>query len=95
MAVVKVERKQNIVDVCLQVYGTTQLLFKFAKDNNLQIDSDISTGQELTYDDTLGDLIVKEKTERLGFLMINPINPEIQVTEGIGAWIIESTFEVQ
>lgn len=94
MAVIKVERKQNIVDVCLQVYGTTQLLFQFAKDNGLNIDSDITTGQELTYNETLGDLLVKEKIERKSLIMINPINPAIQITEGIGVWKIGSTFIV-
>lgn len=95
MKTITVNRKQNIVDVCLQVYGTTQLLFKFADDNSLEIDSDISAGDELVYDETLGDKLVIEKIQRQDLRMINPLNPEILVTEGIGAWIIESTFEVQ
>lgn len=95
MKTIVVDRKQNLVDVCLQVYGTTQLLYQFAQDNGLEIDSDISMGDQLVYDETLGDKLVIEETQKRGLVMINPINPEMLVTEGIGAWIIESTFEVQ
>lgn len=94
MKTITVSRKQNIVDVCLQVYGTTQLLFQLAKDNGLSIDSDISTGQTLVYDETLGDKLVLEQVQRRNLIMINPINPAIAITQGIGVWKIGSTFVV-
>ena len=91
MASFTVEKKQNLIDICLQVYGTTQLLFKLAKDNNLQIDSDINAGDVLEYDETQGDRAIVAKATTNG---TNFINPGF-TTEGVGYWIIEDTFTVQ
>lgn len=97
MAEYAITSNQNIVDACLQVYGTTELLFTFAKENGLKIDSDVSLGQILTYDETLStrDKSVLEQIAKKGLVMNNQINPDIAITEGIGVWIVESTFEVQ
>lgn len=96
MTIYKVNTKQNIVDVCLQVYGTTELLFAFAKANDLDIDSDIEIGQTLVYDETLStrDKSVLEQISKKTLIMNNQLNPNIAITEGIGVWIIESTFEI-
>ena len=70
-------------------------LFYFTKTNGLNIDSDVNYGDILYYDSTLGDLIVKNKIQRDGLKLINPDSPDLVVLNGIGAWIIESTFIVQ
>lgn len=67
-----VTKKQNILDICIQVYGTTQLLFKFAKDNGLKVDGDISKGDVLVYDESLSVLNVTEAIQRRAYDIINP-----------------------
>ena len=69
---IKVNKNQNLMDICLQVYGTTQQLFKLAKDNNLSIDSSISIGDYLTYDDDYGNTLVLEIIVSNNLSMINP-----------------------
>lgn len=68
----------------MQIYGTTQLLWQLANDNNLAIDDDINTGDVLTFDPSLGDLEVKEKIARFGLRMSNPV--DIQVLAPTAIW---------
>lgn len=48
------ENGQSLIDVCLNTYGTTDLLYKLLQDNGI---SDINytpySGQPFTYDDSL------------------------------------------
>lgn len=48
MSVVIVRSNQDIYDVCLQEYGTLELLGKLITDNTLNFKGDISQGQSLT-----------------------------------------------
>ena len=59
-----ITRKQSLLDACIQVYGTSKLLFQFAKDNSLQIDSEVNIGDNLIYDDSLGIPKMKKKLSR-------------------------------
>lgn len=85
-----VNSKQELTDVCLQVYGTTQELFKLATDNDLEIDSDISQGDILEYDTEFGNFKVLEKIEANNLKMVNTREPI--PTTGIGFMEIENDF---
>lgn len=54
----KVKQGQTLQDVALQVYGTSQLVYKLAKENGLRVDDDITTGQILHYEEGAGDKII-------------------------------------
>lgn len=71
MADFVVNKRQSLIDICLEVYGTTQQLFTLAKDNSLNIDSDVSPGDVLTFDVSLGNLEIVEKIEAQGLKMVN------------------------
>lgn len=79
---ITVNKKQNLLDICLQVYGTTQKMFYFAAQNGISPDSDIEIGQELTFDNT-GDLEVLNRIQRGGLDMVNPIGDSQQDLENI------------
>jgi hypothetical protein len=68
----KIDKKQTLLDACIQVYGTAQLLYKFAKDNSLNIDSLVNIGDSLIYDDTLGDEDLKFKIAGNNNIINNP-----------------------
>ena len=38
---------QNILDICIQEYGSVEALVQLAIDNDLRIDADLTAGQEL------------------------------------------------
>lgn len=87
MAEFLIAKKQNLLDVCLQVYGTTQQLFKLAKDNNISIDDDVEIGDILIFDETIGDQRVLTRIQRDVLNMINPVEgqtPTDQWTDGLG-----------
>lgn len=44
---------QSIWDVCLQTYGTIDMINQLLSDNDIDIDVEITTGMEFTWDDTL------------------------------------------
>ena len=51
-----VRSNQDIYDICLQVYGTLELLGKLIKDNNLPFSGEISQGDILLIDsDVIGN----------------------------------------
>lgn len=88
MAVFTVDKSQNILDICLQLYGSTQYLFQLCRDNNLSIDGDVSIGDELYFDETQGELKILNKIKRTGVDMINPAAGQSTtidiVTDGLG-----------
>ena len=57
-----VKENQNIIDVCLQNYGSLESLFDLANDNSLSLNADLVVGQELTIDDAL---VLEEKAEEI------------------------------
>lgn len=72
MANFTVNRAQNIMDICLQLYGSMDYYVQFCNDNNLTIDGGVNIGDVLTYDDTLGVPKVLNKLERLSINLVNP-----------------------
>lgn len=87
MAEFTIAKKQNLVDVCLQVYGTTQQLFKLATDNGLSIDDDVEIGDVLTFDESIGDLRILTRIQRDNLSMINPVVGQTSTeiwTDGVG-----------
>lgn len=52
MKKVTVLEGQNILDICLQEYGSVEGLVQLAKDNNMRVDADLYTGQVLLIDET-------------------------------------------
>lgn len=91
---IKVDKKQSLIDICLQVLGTTQQLFNFAKENGLNIDSDVLPGTILTYDDSLRDIRAVKRIISGNLSIINPFVAEIPEPDGVGFWIIEDTFVI-
>ena len=79
------------MDACIQVYGTAQLLFKIAKDNDLQIDSAISIGDELTYDESLGIPQMKKALTQRGLMVGN--EGDLPVLTGFDDYFLPSIFE--
>lgn len=69
--VYKISSKQTLLDVCLQVYGTSTLLYTLAKDNGLQIDSSVDIGDQLEYDKNKGIPRMKNEVVRKGYDIIN------------------------
>jgi len=55
-----VQHKQTLFDVALQVYGSTDYVNKLANDNNKQIDEDLTTGEIMLYDSSIGDSLIKK-----------------------------------
>lgn len=78
-----VTRLQTLYDVAIQVYGSTQYLFKLATDNGLQIDSNILVGDVLQYDTTVGDNRVKNRISQNNLIIVNPSPIANAIT---GAW---------
>lgn len=73
----EVTSKQNLVDVCLQLYGSTQQMFQLCKDNGLQIDDDVQIGDTLVFDETLRFFNVTLKIDQFDLKMINPTDTNI------------------
>jgi len=95
MAEYRVNSKQSLVDLSIQLYGSTEYLYKLASENGLQIDSDISPGTVLVYDDSIGDLIVKNNISINSTTIKNPPQEDLQPEgEGIGFWVVGDTFTV-
>ena len=52
MRTIKVNQGQNLLDIALQEYGSTEALVDLVFDNNLEIDSVLAGGDELLIDDS-------------------------------------------
>jgi len=68
---ITVTREQNIVDLCLQVYGTLERLYMFATDNNRDIDSDVQKGEVLKYDQSLAVTEIVNKINEESYIINN------------------------
>lgn len=73
MREITVQKKQSLYDMCLQLYGSTDYLSKLAADSGVRIDVNILPGQTLVYDETIGDLRIRNKSVRGSLVMVNPI----------------------
>lgn len=52
-AVYNVRENQSLIDVAMQVYGTTDYLVKLCQNNALTLDSDLVSNQAIIYDAAL------------------------------------------
>ena len=55
MSTYTVRYGQSLIDIAIQVYGTVEAMFDLCLDNDLEFDSNVSTGQLLVIRDTLPD----------------------------------------
>ncbi len=55
MSVYTVRPGQSLIDVAIQVYGSLEAMFDLCLDNQLEMDDDLATGQELLIRDVLPD----------------------------------------
>lgn len=55
MSILIVSKGQCMIDIAIQAYGDIATLFDLAKDNNLEVDDDLTPGQVLQIRDTLPD----------------------------------------
>lgn len=51
MKTITIHSGQNILDICLQEYGSVEALMQLARDNNMSIDAELQAGQELLIDE--------------------------------------------
>lgn len=70
--IIVASKKQSLRDLCIQVYGDTQHLFVFAKDNGLAIDSEVERSTELYYNDSIGNKKIVENIKKNNLNVINP-----------------------
>jgi hypothetical protein len=90
----KVSDGQNLLDICLQYYGSIEALPDLCDANKLNMDSVLTTGQVLLLDDALvrDQEVVNYYAEVLGNYQVN--TGDDQGAEGIGYWTIEQDFVV-
>lgn len=52
--------RQNVYDLALQLYGTTQMAFKLSQDNGLPLDGDdVPANTSIMYDDSIGAPVIR------------------------------------
>ena len=68
---ITVRANQDIFDVCLQEYGTLELLNQLISDNDLNFDGEITQGQVLKIDET-----VSANKDVKDFFELNKKNPQ-------------------
>ena len=75
---------QNIFDVCLQGYGDLEKLFDLIVDNNVTVNTDFSSGQDVIIDYTEGNIQVKEFIKVNNIILKNrTYDNEIQTTPSL------------
>lgn len=78
-----VENGQDIFDVCIQQYGTLDLLDQFLEENNLSINDFLIIGQELTINnENVGNLRVKNSYQNTNFVVMNADEDALATTVG-------------
>ena len=83
MSTIIVRNGQDIFDVCLQEYGTLDLLDQFLSDNDLSINDNLVIGQELTINkENVGNLRVKNSFENANFVVMNADEETLATTVG-------------
>lgn len=94
MRPIAVETNQNILDVCLQVYGTLDALFDLALENNMGITDDIQAGQTMQYTQN-SNPIAAYYAGRNHRPATQHNDDHLHILEGIDYWAIEIDFVVQ
>lgn len=86
-----VGKPMTLRDLAIKLYGSTQYLFKLGNENSLSIDTRLEAGAIINYDETFGDLRVKNKISNENLPVINQQIP----LEGINYMGIEFDFIVK
>lgn len=84
--------RQTTTDLVLESYGSIERLNEFARENNIAITDDLTTGQELEFNEQ-----DPEDKETKSYLNRNNIHPASQgeaIQGGIGYMQIETNFIV-
>ena len=88
---VTVQANQNIVDICLQEYGTLDMLFELHEDNGLmEFPAEVHTGLMLV-------VSPDKKTDNRAVSILTmdpPATGHVIIHEGIEFWAIEYDFKV-
>ena len=76
MKLIPVTQGQSLYDICVQEYGDVSYIFQLLSDNkNLDLSSNISTGDMIYIDDSLfGEPVVKAIFQEKKRKLINPVN---------------------
>lgn len=83
--------KQSVFDLALQHTGSVEAAMEIATLNNISVDAELLSGQELNVGDVRNRMIVKIYKDN----NINPSTALTQVLEGVDYWIINDDFIVQ
>lgn len=59
MKSITVQKGQSIYDIAIQHYGSLNYVVKLCSDNNIELDAELTAGQLLSIDDTIGVVGVK------------------------------------
>jgi len=79
-----VKNGQSIFDVCLQFFGTLEYLFTILSDNNLDLNSPLTSGMELKINNNLlGNELIKRTIIKNNCIFVNEQQTIIQ-TNGVG-----------
>jgi len=80
---------QSIYDICIQTYGSLDLLYKLIQDNNLtNIDATLQPGTTLQWDSSL-----ITDNSFYGYLQRNSLNIGTALSNGIQEEIVEELLE--
>jgi hypothetical protein len=67
-----VRENQSIFDVCLQNFGTLESLFTILSENNINVNSNLSSGQNLVINNTLiGNEFMKKSIIKQNLTYVN------------------------
>jgi hypothetical protein len=86
-----IEKPSTVRDLAIKLYGSWQHVFKLANENGLTIDTIPAKGTVISYDETFGDLKVKNKISNENLEVTNNWQNSIS---GINFWGIEFDFVV-
>ena len=95
MTLITALNKQNLLDVCIQQYGTLNTLFEFADTNNVSITEPLILGANYKVTEQK-----QEDTQIVDYYSRNKIKPATATTAqvysalGIGQMGIEFTFKI-
>jgi hypothetical protein len=78
----KTKDGQNVFDICLQGYGDLERLFDLIVDNDLTLNTVLSSGQDIIVDETLINIQISEFVKVNNLVLINNTNDnDISVSE--------------
>ena len=94
MRTIAIESNQNVLDACLQVYGTLEAMFDLALENNVSITDELEAGQILQHRQN-NNIVANYYAGRNHRPATVWVNDHQFILEGIDYWGIEIDFVVQ